>query len=107
MGDLLPLSIAILLEAAVSATITLWLLDRRAYWPVPRMVMIAAAPVSVPLALLCVAVFTAMMLMPPEKCGVDACGMGAMAAMTVFIGALILWIVGVLVSLLVIRLLRR
>ncbi|MEP9357277.1 hypothetical protein [Sphingomonas sp. KR3-1] len=82
----LPIFLTILLGFAVAGA--------RPNWPVWRSSLLSAAILPVPILALCAWLFVSVLLSPAEKCGVDACGMAAMAAMFVGSGALALFLIG-------------
>ncbi|NYT39559.1 hypothetical protein HZY97_02225 [Sphingomonas sp. R-74633] len=82
----LPLGLSVLFSFAVAG----W----RPQWPVWRTSLVSAAFLPAPIFVLGMLVVINVLLTPAEKCGVDACGMGAMAGMFFAGGALMLFLVG-------------
>lgn len=64
--------------AAVLAGVLLVRLDRG--WSRRRVILTASVPLPLLGALSCIGLFVSAMLSPPERCGVDACGMAMMFA---------------------------
>ena len=95
----IPLAITVILGFAVAG----W----RPLWPVWRVSLASAAILPVPILLLGVWVFVTVLLTPAAKCGVDACGMGALAGMMFAGGALVLFLLGGAVNFAVQKLLDR
>ena len=78
---------------AIAFFITL-LLARFMQWPKRRSMLVAAVPVPGVAAVLAVTIFFWSTSLPEEKCGIDACGMGMAAAMSLFVMALLAFAVG-------------
>jgi hypothetical protein len=101
-------AVILLLHVLMSVALTAY---RFPYHPVGRAPGPLAATVALPLPLLswafCLMVFVDAVTDFPQDCGVDACGMAAMAAAMFAVITLLAYILGVITSLITSSLMRR
>jgi hypothetical protein len=93
---------------AVGAAGTAWLLQlNRDDWSNRRIAVIAALPLPLMIWALCAYIFADASIATKEECGVDSCGMAMVAAIYGAISALVLFVIGLAVSVLTVRFARQ
>lgn len=74
-----------------------WFLgSRRERWSTRKTVLVAASPVASFVALPCLVLIVVTLLTPPERCGVDACGMTLMFSFFGIGAAILGFVIGML-----------
>lgn len=101
------LVLLIIVLQVVAVTVTGWLFRRtQPNWPAARIIFLSALPIPLIVWGLCIFVFVKAATASKETCGVDACGMAIAAAMFTAMGGLVLYVIGLIVAAVVVRIAR-